>query len=107
MLDLLAEVFLWLVADVLGGVFRSLRRREKHGGTFAERVAHARIRRRNRAIRRWLEREGQGHPLPDIGLRCAKCGYSLTGLTGSECPECGQDFDVGDMIDESVDVEAS
>jgi hypothetical protein len=28
-------------------------------------------------------------PVFDEGLRCLKCGYNLTGLTGSVCPECG------------------
>ncbi len=27
-----------------------------------------------------------------IGQRCGKCGYNLTGLTESRCPECGTGF---------------
>lgn len=34
----------------------------------------------------------QGSPLVDCGLRCEKCGYNLTGLTESRCPECAAIF---------------
>ncbi len=27
------------------------------------------------------------------GVNCARCDYSLTGLTGPRCPECGQPFE--------------
>ena len=29
----------------------------------------------------------------DIGLRCVRCGYNLTGLTENRCPECGLSLD--------------
>ncbi len=29
----------------------------------------------------------------DEGLRCPRCGYNLTGLTATRCPECGVAFD--------------
>jgi len=29
-------------------------------------------------------------------IRCAKCGYRLSGLPSNICPECGQAFDVRD-----------
>ncbi len=32
-------------------------------------------------------------PATDTGLRCPSCGYNLTGLTASRCPECGEAFD--------------
>jgi len=28
------------------------------------------------------------------GLRCPSCGYDLTALTSSKCPECGQPFSI-------------
>ncbi len=31
-------------------------------------------------------------PQSDTGLRCPKCGYNLTSLTSSTCPECGERF---------------
>lgn len=32
-------------------------------------------------------------PPEDTGLRCHKCGYNLTGLVKSRCPECGTSTD--------------
>src|SRR5947207_552309 len=33
-------------------------------------------------------------PVPDeFDLLCERCGYSLVGLNGNVCPECGQTFD--------------
>ena len=29
----------------------------------------------------------------DIGFRCPKCAYNLTGLVVARCPECGEEFD--------------
>ncbi len=31
-------------------------------------------------------------PNPDTGLQCPKCGYNLTAITSSTCPECGERF---------------
>ncbi len=28
----------------------------------------------------------------DTGLKCPKCGYNLTAVTSSTCPECGEIF---------------
>jgi hypothetical protein len=35
-------------------------------------------------------------PEHDTGLTCPRCGYNLTGLTRSECPECGLAFTIAD-----------
>lgn len=32
-------------------------------------------------------------PTTDSGFRCLECGYNLTGLLGSICPECGREVD--------------
>lgn len=32
-------------------------------------------------------------PNADTGLRCARCGYNLTGLDAGRCPECGDSID--------------
>ena len=31
-------------------------------------------------------------PQPDTGLRCPRCGYNLTAVTSTTCPECGERF---------------
>lgn len=36
----------------------------------------------------WRLWNGSGASIPRAG-RCAECGYSLAGLTGDRCPECG------------------
>ena len=43
-----------------------------------------------------------GHrPIPDIGLICPNCDYSLTGLDNSRCPECGVRFSLREMLEDS------
>lgn len=37
-------------------------------------------------------------PVPDLGLRCRKCGYGLAGLPRHQCPECGQTFTMDEMV---------
>jgi len=37
-------------------------------------------------------------PLPDYGLRCRQCGYTLAGITRLQCPECGDPFALDDYI---------
>jgi hypothetical protein len=37
-------------------------------------------------------------PLPDLGLRCRRCGYPLALVTQWKCPECGESFDLEDYI---------
>ena len=74
------------------------RQRPKYGDL----VRQAQIRRRNRALQRWLKRGDRRGPVPNIGMECARCGYSLTGLTGAKCPECGETFDVENMFAHSL-----
>lgn len=51
------------------------------------------------ALREWLEQaEGRG-PLPDVGLHCPRCGYLLTGLVESRCPECGTEVAIRSILD--------
>ncbi len=49
--------------------------------------------------------EGQGDALGDSGLRCPRCEYNLTGLTGDRCPECGTTID-WDTVRYARDVES-
>ncbi len=37
-------------------------------------------------------------PIPDLGLRCRRCGYGLAGLPRHQCPECGQTFTMDEMV---------
>lgn len=37
-------------------------------------------------------------PIPDWGLICPTCRYPLRGLPEHRCPECGQKFDVVDLV---------
>ena len=41
-------------------------------------------------------------PIPEIGLLCPQCGYSLTGLTTPRCPECGQPFDPSEVFHDAA-----
>src|SRR5437016_6225212 len=37
-------------------------------------------------------------PVPDeFDLVCENCGYSLIGLRGNVCPECGEEFDPAEL----------
>lgn len=74
----------------------------RHRPKYRDLVRQAKIRRRNRALQRWLKRGDRRGPLPNIGIVCARCGYSLTGLTGASCPECGETFDVEKMFTHSL-----
>ena len=38
--------------------------------------------------------ESGGDRSPEEHPRCLRCGYSLRGLPGARCPECGEPFDV-------------
>jgi rubrerythrin len=103
MIEVLAEVALEFVVELLGWVFDFRRKRTPAARSFKERVRRARIKRRNRVIRRWLRKGGVRRPIPDIGLVCPKCAYLLKGLREQRCPECGNPFDLVRMIDLSVD----
>ncbi|MBX3395538.1 MAG: hypothetical protein KF841_09230 [Phycisphaerae bacterium] len=37
-------------------------------------------------------------PIPDLGLNCIGCGYSLKGLPSHRCPECGREIDLEQHI---------
>ncbi len=37
-------------------------------------------------------------PIPDLGLRCLKCGYALAGLPEHRCPECGRRVNLDEHI---------
>lgn len=39
------------------------------------------------------------NPIPpaDLKLHCLKCGYNVTGLPSSQCPECGTPFDLDEL----------
>lgn len=37
-------------------------------------------------------------PVPDLGLRCLRCGYNLAGLPERRCPECGRQFNLEEFI---------
>lgn len=39
------------------------------------------------------------NPIPpaDLKLHCLKCGYNVTGLPSSQCPECGTPFDLEEL----------
>ena len=41
--------------------------------------------------------------IPDIGLHCPHCDYSLTGLTVRYCPECGEPFVLSDLLPEVLE----
>src|SRR5437660_519589 len=34
----------------------------------------------------------------ELEVHCPRCGYNMRMLTGSRCPECGLDFDWGQII---------
>lgn len=37
-------------------------------------------------------------PIPDLGLRCTRCGYPLAHLSEHCCPECGWAFTMDDVV---------
>ena len=41
-------------------------------------------------------------PVPPFGLRCPICKHGLDGLPDDLCPECGERFDLGDLIAEAL-----
>jgi len=44
----------------------------------------------------WEPREGPAVP-------CPKCGYDLRGQQECRCPECGQQFTVGELMQRDAD----
>src|SRR5687768_13436997 len=59
----------------------------------AERLEKMRKKRRRRGLIRWLKKGDRRGPIPNIGLKCVYCDYSLNGLTSDTCPECGEPID--------------
>lgn len=53
-----------------------------------------------RLLRLWVAHPHPRPPIPDVGLACPKCGYSLTGLVEERCPECGSAFSIASMVSE-------
>jgi hypothetical protein len=37
-------------------------------------------------------------PIPDWNLNCPRCGYDLRQLPEHRCPECGERFDMSDLV---------
>jgi ribosomal protein L37E len=37
-------------------------------------------------------------PIPDWGLHCPRCQYDLRGLMRHQCPECGLEFDIAEVV---------
>ncbi len=50
-------------------------------------------------VSEWLHNAGPGQPLPDTGLTCPSCAYPLRGLTEQQCPECGMQFTLKDLVE--------
>ena len=50
------------------------------------------------ALRAWLATAPEGGAVPDLGLECLSCGYLLTGLMESRCPECGMDINFDEIL---------
>lgn len=104
LMQVVLEVAFWLTYDLFALVVRALplQRSLPPRQSFKDRLRCARIRRRNRAIRRWLKKGDRRGAIPNIGLKCPGCSYALAGLVGSTCPECGCTFHVASMIDHTV-----
>ncbi len=96
------EFLFWLAIALGDALLRALGRRPPARDSYRQRLERARIRRRNRAIRRWV-RKRSSRGIPNVGLKCSHCDYPLTGLRSTTCPECGETFDLEAMIDPSVE----
>jgi RNA polymerase subunit RPABC4/transcription elongation factor Spt4 len=40
--------------------------------------------------------ENERNPIHGMGINCIGCGYALTGIDSTICPECGREFDPDD-----------
>jgi hypothetical protein len=45
-----------------------------------------------------LERAQRLGPISKTGIVCPKCGYNLTGLQGTRCPECGTQYTLDELL---------
>ncbi len=57
-------------------------------------------------VRKWWTEGGSRRQgaIPDVGLKCPFCTYSLTGLTTETCPECGRTLEIGTYVWDVVNV---
>lgn len=102
MIEAVFQLVALIVARIVTGRWPEMETTGRQRPRYRDLVRHAKIKRRNRALQRWLKRGDRRAAIPNIGIVCARCGYSLTGLTGARCPECGETFDVEKMFIHSL-----
>lgn len=81
-------VILWKIFDVYSRKHRAKERTPSNTTS---------LRSLNQHHRAWLAAEAIG-AIPEMGLRCPKCQYNLTGLLERVCPECGTAFTLTDLV---------
>jgi hypothetical protein len=45
-----------------------------------------------------LERSQRLGPISKTGIVCPNCGYNLTGLQSTRCPECGTQYTLDELL---------
>lgn len=86
LIEAVGKCVFWGFVQTLG---RKQNRAAQPRVSFAELVRIAKAKRTNRRIQRLIRHGIPSAGIPDIGLTCRACGYSLTGLHDLRCPECG------------------